>query len=92
MKNLLENLNRIIELLSIIIQHINDERAKSTQIEWVSVADVAELKGLTPDSIRKKLQNGDFEEGVDFKYKGSKILVNQGAVERIQRQRRSSNG
>lgn len=92
MKKLLENLNRIIELLSIIIQLINDEREKSIKIEWFSVADVAELKGLTPDAIRKKLQNGDYEEGLHFRYIGSRIQVHQGAIEQIQRDRRSSNG
>jgi hypothetical protein len=50
------------------------------------------LKGLSPDGVRKQLQNGDFEEDLDFKKKGCRIFINQGAVERIQRKRRSSNG
>lgn len=92
MKNLLKTLNKIIELLSIIIQLINDEQAKSTKIEWFSVADVAEQKGLTPDAIRKKLQNGDYEEGLHFRYIGSKIQVHQGTIGQIHRERRNSNG
>ena len=59
--------------------------------EWISVSNVATEKGLTSDAIRKQLQSGEFEEGVDFKYNGSRILINQGAIERIYR-KRSSNG
>ena len=61
-------------------------------ITWVSVSDVAKEHGLTPDSIRKRLYNGDFEEGKDFKRMGAKIQVHQGAMGRLQRQRRSNNG
>ena len=61
-------------------------------VAWIPVAAVAEAKGLTSDAVRKQLQNGDFEEGTDFKYNGSRILINQGAIEQIQRKRRSSNG
>jgi len=65
----------------------------STQvISWVSVSDVAREHGLTSDAIRKRLQNGDFEEGQDFKRVGGKIQVYQGAIVRLQRQRRSNNG
>lgn len=62
---------------------------KST-VEWISVSDVAVVKGLTADAIRKQLENGDFVEGVDFKKPYGRILINQGAIERIQRKRRSS--
>ena len=65
----------------------------STQvISWVSVSDVAREHGLTPDAIRKRLQNGDFEENKDFKRVGGKIQVHQGAIVQLQRQRRSNNG
>lgn len=60
-------------------------------IEWIPVSTVADAKGLSSDAVRKQLRNGEFEDGVDFKHSGSKILINQGAVERIHR-RRSSNG
>ena len=59
-------------------------------ITWVSVSDIAQAHGLTPDSIRKRLQNGDFEEEKDFKRVGGKIQVHQGAIVRLQRQRRSN--
>ena len=63
----------------------------STQvITWVSVSDVAIEHGLTSDAIRKRLQNGDFEESQDFKRVGGKIYVHQGAIVRLQRQRRSN--
>ena len=61
-------------------------------IEWTTISIVANKKGLTSDAIRKRLQNGDFEEGVDFKFDGNKIVVHQGAIGRLQRKRRSSNG
>jgi len=61
-------------------------------VEWTTLSILAEKKGLTKDAIRKQLQNGDFEEGVDFKSGGNKIIVHQGAIGRIQRKRRSSNG
>jgi len=61
-------------------------------ITWVSVSDVAREHGLTPDNIRKKLDNGNFEEGKDFKKVGGRIQVHQGAIGRLQRQRRSNNG
>ena len=59
-------------------------------VEWISVSNVATEKGLTSDAIRKQLQSGEFEEGVDFKYNGSRILINQGAIERIYRKRSSN--
>ena len=62
------------------------------RIEWTTLSIVAQEKGLTKDAIRKRLQNGDFEEGVDFKYDGNKIIVHQEAVVRLRRLRRSNNG
>jgi len=59
-------------------------------ISWVSISDVAREHGLTSDAIRKRLQNGDFEEDKDFKRVGGKIQVYQGAIVRLQRQRRSN--
>ena len=61
-------------------------------IVWSPLIMVAEQKELTKDAVRKQLQNGNFEEGVDFKYDGNKIIVHQGAIGRIRRQRRSNNG
>ena len=61
-------------------------------IEWTTLSVVADKKGLTKDAVRKQLQNGDFEEGVDFKLVGNRILMHQGAVGRLHRKRRSSNG
>jgi|GEM_PF-6798359 len=67
------------------------EKQKTT-VEWYPVSIIAESKGLTMDAVRKQLQNGDFEEGIDFKKPNGRILVNQGAIERIHRKRRNSNG
>ena len=61
-------------------------------IEWTTLSILSSKIGLTKDALRKRLQNGDFEEGVDFKHDGNKIVVHQGAIGRLHRQRRSSNG
>ena len=74
------------------IRHKLDVHILSQTIEWTTLSILADKKGLTKDAIRKQLQNGDFEEGVDFKSDGNKIIVHQGAIGRIQRKRRSSNG
>jgi len=59
--------------------------------QWYNVSTVADAKGLSADAVRKQLENGEFEDGVDFKKPKGKILIHQGAVERIQRKRRNSN-
>lgn len=65
---------------------------KQDGIQWSPLSLIALDKGLTKDAIRKQLQNGDFEDGVDFKRVGNKIVVHQGAIGKIRRQRRSHNG
>jgi hypothetical protein len=69
-------------------------KAKDTVLknlpQWHSVSAVAEARGLSADAVRKQLNNGEFESGVDFKKPNGKILINQGAIERIQRKRRNS--
>jgi len=79
--------NLILEKLDICLL-----KSDCKTIEWIPVSAIANDKGLTPDAVRKQLQNGDFEVDVDFKYNGCRIQVHQGAVGRIQRKRRSSNG
>jgi len=66
-------------------------KLQDKQIEWTTLSVIANDIGLTKDAVRKQLQNGDFEEGVDFKYDGNRIVVHQGAVVRLQRKRRSNN-
>ncbi len=91
-------INKLLELLSESqksylseLNRLSNKFVESTTVEWLSVSSVANDKGLSSDAVRKQLQNGDFEEGVDFKYKGARIQIHQGAIERIQR-RRSFNG
>jgi len=87
-----EKLNLILKNQDDLSRKLEDNFLEMKQtILWIPVSTVAIEKGLTTDAVRKQLQNGDFEEGVDFKWKGSRIQVHQGAVERIQRKRRSSN-
>jgi len=88
--DIIANLSKVVENLSVTI-HSRKILNEPIQ-EWHSISSIAEIKDLTTDAIRKQLQNGEFEEGVDFKKPKGRILVNQGAVERIQRKRRSSNG
>lgn len=94
---MLVKIKEIIVILNQIIfnqDEIKQQLASSIlidRIEWIYVSNVADSKGLTPDAVRKQLQNGDFEEGLDFRYKGARIQIHQGAIERISRKRRSSN-
>ena len=83
-----------VESLEVLkdIRHKLDVHILEQTIEWTTLSIVAAKKGLTKDAIRKQLQNGDFEEEVDFKLDGNKIIVHQGAIGRIQRKRRSSDG
>ena len=68
------------------------KKITANKIEWAPLSMISEKNGLTKDAVRKQLQNGDFEEGVDFKFDGNKIVVHQGAIGRLQRKRRSANG
>ncbi len=83
-----------VESLEVLkdIRHKLDVHILEQTVEWTTLSILADKKGLTKDAIRKQLQSGDFEEGVDFKSDGNKIIVHQGAIGRIQRKRRSSNG
>jgi len=74
------------------IRHKLDVHILEQTVEWTTLSILAGKKDLTKDAIRKQLQNGDFEEGVDFKSDGNKIIVHQGAIGRLHRKRRSSNG
>jgi predicted ArsR family transcriptional regulator len=69
-----------------------EEKLNNNQIEWTTLSIIAKKIGLTKDAVRKQLQNGEFEEDVDFKYEGNKIVVHQGAIGRLRRRRRSNNG
>ena len=88
----IEYLNKLDEILSLMTQLINRQRTNTIPTEWIPVSIVAEVKGLTADAVRKKLQNGNYEEGLDFRKNGARIEVHQGAIGRIHRERRSSNG
>ncbi len=55
--------------------------------EWISMSDVAKDRGISRQSLWMRLQNGEFEPEVDFKYIGNKIYIARSAVSRIQRKR-----
>ena len=80
MKKKMENLQKKVSAI------------EADAIEWTILSVLSSKIGLTKDALRKQLQNGDFEEGVDFKLDGNKIVVHQGAIGRLQRKRRSNNG
>jgi len=69
-----------------------EQLQRSGKNTWVTLSVIAKMHDLSRDALRKRLQNGDFEEGVDFKWDGNRIVVRQEAVIRLQRQRRRSNG
>lgn len=78
------------ELAEIKISH--KKLFEATEIEWTTLSMISNKVGLTKDAVRKRLYNGNFEEGVDFKLDGNRIVVHQGAIGRLYRQRRSNNG
>ncbi len=82
--DVISTLSRTIESLTLKLAPIG---ASSILGEWNTVSMVAETKSLTSDAIRKQLQNGEFEYGVDFKHNGGKILIHQGAIGRLHRRR-----
>ncbi len=88
------DLNLIYETHQILIDKVDDLEKKINTIKdlWIPISEIARVKQLSKDAVRKQLNNGNFEEGVDFKHDGGKILVHQGAIEQIRRQRRSNNG
>lgn len=56
--------------------------------EWISLADMAREKGLSPQAVRKQLLNGRFEHEVDFKYINCRIYIARNAIFRIKRIRK----
>ena len=87
-----KKIDLILQFIKAIKENTNIVSESNLSVEWIPVSIVAADKGLTSDAVRKQLKNGDFEEGVDFKYKGSRIEVHQGAIGLIRRKRRSLNG
>jgi predicted transcriptional regulator len=55
--------------------------------EWYPLTEIARDKGMTRQTLRAKVLNGDFEPEVDFKYEGHKIFIARSAVPRIRRKR-----
>ena len=55
--------------------------------EWYSLTEIARDKGLSRQTLRARLLNGEFEPEVDFKYDGHKIYIARSAVPRIRRKR-----
>jgi hypothetical protein len=88
------NLNTIYETQLLLLQKMAtiEDKLKTREELWISISEIARVKELSKDAVRKQLKNGSFEEGADFKYLEGKILVHQGAIERIRRRRRNSNG
>ena len=77
------------QVVNLLLGQIENEKKKISKIEWVSIREVLPYVDIKRDAILKQLQNGEFEEGVDFKHDGGKIVINQGAIKRIRRKRRS---
>lgn len=56
--------------------------------EEFPMADVAELLGISRQAVYAKLMSGDFEPGVEFKYKRGKIYITRSAVSKLKRLRK----
>ncbi len=86
------HVQQIADVINSTNEKVKKIEATLTNIPtWHNVSSVAKMKGLSSDAVRKQLSNGEFIDGEDFKKEKHKILIHQGAVERIHR-RRSSNG
>ncbi|MDD3597946.1 hypothetical protein [Sulfuricurvum sp.] len=76
------------DLLIELINEFRELKKAFLQLpEWYSLPEIAHDKGMTRQSLRTKLLNGDFEPEVDFKYDGHKILIARSAVPKIRRKR-----
>ena len=76
-------------LLMTILSELQELKDAFVQLpQWFSLSEVAQDKGLTRQTIRSQLLNGDFEPDVDFKYKGKKIYIARAVLPRIRRKRR----
>lgn len=87
--NIDKKIDLILEFIKVIKENTNIVSEFNPSVEWISVSEVANEKGLTSDAVRKQLESGEFDEGVDFKKPNGKILIHQGAIKRIRRKRRS---
>lgn len=90
-----ETINQMFDIVKTISHRLEkiEEVVKKDNIDediWITVSEVARKSDLSPDAVRKQLYSGIFEEDLDFKKDGSKIFVNQKAVAKIQRKRRSN--
>lgn len=63
------------------------KRAVMSIPKWISLTDVARDRGISRQSLYMRIQNGELEPEVDFKYIGNKIYIARSAVSRIQRKR-----
>lgn len=76
------------QLLIQIRQEIEEIKKAVLSIpEWISLGDVARDRGMNRQALWARIQRGEFEPEVDFKYIGNKIYIARSAVSRIQRKR-----
>ena len=75
-------------LLMQILSEVKELKEAFIQLpEWFSLSEIAKDKGLTRQTVRTQVLNGEFEPEVDFKYQGHKIYIARSAVPRIRRKR-----
>ena len=75
-------------LLMQILSELHEIKDAFIQLpQWFSLSEISKDKGLTRQTIRAQILNGDFEPEVDFKYQGHKIYIARSAVSRIRRKR-----
>ena len=63
-------------------------RISMSQPEWILLSDVARLHGLTTQAVRKRVLNGNYEDGVDYKYIHGRIYIARSAISKFARMRK----
>ncbi|MCH9814379.1 MAG: hypothetical protein K0U47_10620 [Epsilonproteobacteria bacterium] len=56
--------------------------------KWVCISNVAKQHGLTTQAVRKRVLNGHFEDGVDYKYISGRIYIARSAISQFARMRK----
>lgn len=56
---------------------------------WISVSDVSNHIGLSNDSVRNRVvYSGDYENNVDYKYIGKRLVINKNVLHTLKRLRK----
>jgi hypothetical protein len=77
------------EQVQLLTEKVDEQLKHNEKLpEWYGVTEVALKNDLHPNTIRKKILSGDYEEDVDFKYEGSLIKINAKIIQNLTRKRK----